>query len=277
VPVLPGQSLVETDFAELPNGDLVIINSSMSSTPGRQRILRTKDGFVPSFMERSSSPVVPESICFIGDELLIGCMRNSKYFWSDDLGLNWYPLEGIPDNIARSKEMYQPWLHHLGDGVVVAAGHYGGDNFVGEVDQYLMLHQFRVQVKQAVAKTNLELSRDFDSSANRWLNRYTLKLQGDGKTLAGKDVEVWFVERDKPGYDSWQKYTLAERLAMGGEILHARTDENGIAKISLPQFDKIESIHHSIQILARFNADRSDTAYKAVTTPVFEFYSNSRY
>src|SRR2546422_6526361 len=38
--------------------------------------------------------------------ILIGCHRPGNYYWSDDLGQNWQPLEGAPSSIEvyRSEE-----------------------------------------------------------------------------------------------------------------------------------------------------------------------------
>jgi hypothetical protein len=207
----------------------------------------------------------------------VGCLRNSKYFWSDDLGLNWFPLDGIPEKITNSREMYQPWIQYLGNGRFASAGHYGGDNFVGEVDQWVMLHLFDVKTAGKTLETRLELVRDFDATARKWLNTYTLKLTADGRPLPGKELEAWFVERDKPGYDSYNRMLLANRMKLGGETAKLTTATDGSAHLDLRRFDSITWMHHTVQLVARFNTDRHDSSYKPAETPQFEFYSISPY
>ena len=277
LPIYAGRAVYETDFVELPSGDLLCINNSIFANPGRQIIYRTQYGFVPGPFERSYSKVVPETVAITEDGLLVGCMRNSRYAWSDDLGLTWFPLEGIPENIAKGRETYQPWIQYLGDGRFANAGHYGGDNFYGELDQYLMIHFFRLEVLRKTKSTHIDLVRDFDGAKSRWRNSYTLKLTCDGQPLPDKELEFWFVERDKPGYGLVDNYTLDDRMKMGGELLRVRTGSDGTARVVLPRLDTITYIHHAIQLVARFNADRGDPDYKPAQTPQFQFYSNARY
>jgi hypothetical protein len=140
-----------------------------------------------------------------------------------------------------------------------------------------MIHSFKVKVLRKTKNAHIELTREFDESKSCWRNAYTLKLTCGGQPLAGKELEFWFVERGKPGYDSWNKMPLEERMKIGGEVLRVRTDENGIARVSLPQLDEVESPHHTTQIVVRYNADRGDPDYKAAQTPQFEFYSKQIY
>jgi hypothetical protein len=274
MPIYGGQTVSETDFIELPSGDLLCINSSIYAHPGRQIIRRSRHGFMPAPFEYVVSGRVPETVCITEGGLLIGCLRNSKYSWSDDLGFTWFPLGGIPEAIVNGKETYQPWIQYIGNGRVVNAGHYGGDNRIGEYDQYIMLHSFQVEVLRNTRTTALELDRNFDSVQSRWSNFYKLTLTADGQPLVGKTVELWFVERDKPGYDSYNKVPLEQRMRAGGELIRAVTDLQGEATIAIPRLDAITNREHTVQMIARFNADRSDGDYKPAQTPQFEFYSN---
>lgn len=277
LPIFAGDVVSETDFVELPDGNLLCVNNSIFGYPGRQILYRSGNKFFPGPFERSASGRVPETVALGLDGLLVGCLRCSQYMWSDDLGLNWRPLAGIPDRIRNSRENYQPWIHHLEDGRFATAGHYGGDDVVGAVDQYLTIHFFRVDVRRRVEKTKLELSRDFDSATARWMNVYHLRLTFDEKPLANKEVEFWYAERDKPGYDPKLRYSLEQRMSMGGRTIRVRTDDNGAAVVRLPELDRIVDIHHSIQLVARFNSDRSDPQYQEAQTPMFENYSYARY
>ncbi len=256
---------------------VICINNSIFADPGRQIIYRTKHGFVPGPFERSYSKLVPETVAITEDNLLVGCMRNSRYAWSDDLGLTWFPLEGIPESITKGLETYQPWIQYLGNGRFANAGHYGHDNFYGEMDQYLMIHFFRVEQLRKTRNTRIDLVRDFDEAKSRWKNAYTLTLTCDGQPLAGKELEFWFVERGKPGYDDAGKLRLEERMRMGGETIRVTTGNDGIARVGIPRLDAITYIHHDIQLIARFNADRRDPEYKPAQTLEFQFYSNQVY
>jgi hypothetical protein len=91
--------------------------------------------------------------------------------------------------------------------------------------------------------------------------------------LPDKEVAFWYVERGQPGYDSFGRYPLEERLTMGGHVLKAHTDPDGKAYIDLSNLDAIRDPHHSIQLLARFNADRVYPEYQPCQTCQFEFYS----
>ena len=46
LPIFGGQYVSETDFVELPGGDLLCINNSFFANPGRQRIYRSADAGV---------------------------------------------------------------------------------------------------------------------------------------------------------------------------------------------------------------------------------------
>jgi hypothetical protein len=274
LPIYAGRVVSETDFVELPSGDLLCINSSIFADPGRQIIHRTRHGFVAGTFEKSDSPVVPETVAITENGLLVGCLRNSHYLWSDDLGRTWFPLEGIPVEIAKGRETYQPWIHYLGEGRFANAGHWGGDNAPGQFDQYVMIHFFNVEVLRKTANTRIELVRDFDEATHRWKNAYTLTLTCDGAPLAGKDLQVWFVERDKPGYDSRGNARLEDRMKAGGELMRVRTGAGGLARFDIARLDAIRNQHYSYQLVARFNADRSDPDYKPAITPEFEFYAD---
>lgn len=277
MPIYAGNMVSETDFTELPSGDLLCINNSIFANPGRQIIYRTRRGFVPGPFERSYSKVVPETIALTEDGLLIGCLRNSHYFWSDDLGLTWNSLEGIPERIAQGKETYQPWIQYLGSGRFANAGHYGGDYFYGEADQYVMIHFFGIEVLRKTKNTRLDLVREFDEGKSRWRNTYDLRLTCEGQPLAGQEIEFWYVENGKPGYDSFGKVPLNDRMKVGGEIIRIRTGADGIAHVVIPRLDVITNIHQSVQMVARFNMDRREPYYKPAQTPQFEFYSNATY
>ena len=280
LPIYGGGNVSETDFVELPSGHLLCINNSIFTHPGRQIVYREDRRFTPGPMEKAlgltrirQPNMVPETVCLTPDGILIGCMRAGSYHWSDDLGRTWQPLTGIPD---IGPEVYQPWIRCLPDGRIACAGHYGRDAPIsGEDrdDQYISIHLFSVEVLRKTGDTKILVERDFDPDSDRWLNTYTLTLLCDDRPLPGKEVEFWYVERDQPGYDSFGRHSLEERLAMGGHLLKVRTGPGGKTHVDLSHLDAIENPHHSIQFVARFNPDRADPEYKPYRTCQFEFYS----
>lgn len=269
--ILNGQNVSETDFVELPDGNLLFVNNSIFAVPGRQIIYRQGKHFTPGPLEKVHSGTVPETICLTEDEVLLGCQRPGIYYWSDDLGLNWQPLEGIPNNV----EVYQPWIQYLGNKKVACAGHLGADDPIHSRDQYISLHTFKIQVLRKTSHTRLWIERGYDEAKQRFLNSYIISLTSSNTLLAGKDIEIWYVARDAPGYDSWNSKPLAERMKAGGKSLTVRTGANGTALLTLPEFDGIENIHASYQIVVRFNPDHRDPDYQPAQLPQLEYYANS--
>jgi hypothetical protein len=206
------------------------------------------------------------------DGLLVGCMRPGSYSWSDDLGQTWQRLDGIPD---CGPEVYQPWVYALADGRVACAGHYGADDPLGGRQQHISLHLFRVKTNRKTLDTAIAVDREFDEAKGRYRNAYTLTLTGGGAPLPGQELEFWYIEAGKAGYDSWNKRPLEERMKRGGEVVTVRTGQDGKARVSLPRLDGVTSLHHSYQLVVRFNARRTDPGYKPAQTPQLEFYANS--
>lgn len=275
LPVLGGQNVSETDFVELPSGDLLLINNNIFPHPGRQFIYRDGNRFTPGPLESVHAGKVPETVCLTKDGILIGCMRAGTYSWSDDLGQTWQPLDGIPQRAPESMQMYQPCINVLPDGRIACAGHFGYDDAMGTRDQYVSVHLFHINVLRKTRDTKIDLVRDFDEAGQKWLNRFTLRLTCGGEPLAGKEMEFWYVERYQPGYDSYNAESLEQRMKEGGHLLKVRTDVAGIAHVALPGMENVTNPHLSYQVVARFNADRSDPDDKPAQTMQFTFYENS--
>jgi hypothetical protein len=271
LPILSGQNVSETDFVELPDGNLLFVNNSIFATPGRQFVYREGDRFTPGPLERVRSGVVPETICLTDEGTLVGCHRPGTYHWSDDLGRNWHPLDGATSTI----EVYQPWIQHLGGGRIACAGHYGGDDPIGGRDQAINLHTFRVEAIRISAPTRLWIDRRFDAATRRFVNAYTISLTAHGAPLADKEIDVWYVARDQPGYDSFNAKPLAERMKAGGKSMKLRTRADGTADLLLPEFEGVPDIHASYQLVIRFNADGNDPDHAPAELPQLEFYANS--
>src|SRR5205814_4250113 len=109
----------------------------------------------------------------------------------------------------------------------------------------------------------------------RFLNSYVISVQSEGAALSNKEVQVWYVARDAPGYDSFNSRPLAERMKTGGKSITLQTGTDGKAKLELPEFDGISSIHASYQMLIRFNSDHKYLDYKSSQLPQLEYYANS--
>lgn len=297
VTIYCGDGVSETDFVELPDGDLLFINNSIFARPGRQLVRRCGRRFVPDTMEKAqhlgSDACVPETVCLTDEGILVGCMRCSRYMWSDDLGLSWWRLQDIPvleggiDNPQR-RECYQPWMHHMGNGLVACAGHLGGDDPIDleasagdssetklvRPDEYINIHFFRVFAESRRADTRIEVDRVCDESAGRWQNTYTVRLTSGGKPLADREIEFWYVMRDQPGYVPFDPPPLTERMKTGGRSVRAMTDENGVAVVDLStEMNSIQSIHQSYQLIARFNAEGTYPDCKPAQTAEINLYA----
>lgn len=275
LPILDGQNVSETDFVELPDGNLLVLNNSIFAKPGRQFVYRDEKRFVPGPLEFVRSGTVPETVCLVEDRLLVGCMRPGAYFWSDDLGETWSPLSGV----AGNGEVYQPWIYALPDGRIVCAGHFGSDDPIGEGRTHandIYLHTFRLQVHRRTKPTRIHMVRDYDAAARKWRNSYTLTLTHEGQAIANKELEFWYAERYQPGYDSFGSVPLEERMKAGGTLVKVQTDKDGIARVRLPErFDAVTNPHLSYQFFARFNRDGGDAEYKPYQTPQLEFYAQA--
>jgi len=289
ISVLCGITPGETDFVELPEGNLLFINCSLWGAAGGTQVVYRKDKrFFPGSFHKATSGLVPETVCIAADGILVGCIRNSDYLWSDDQGRTWWRLQGTKSSL------YQPWIHHLGNGKIACAGHFGADVPIGLLGkpgpynyrEHIGVQTFELKVHRKTRNTKILVARDFDAEKRRWLNGYTVTLRCDDNPLPDKEVEFWYAERwpggkgDTPeAYDPFGLIPLEKRMTLGGKRLKAKTDSMGNAHFSLPDLDKIadenklKELHHSIQVVARFNADRSIPEYKSAQTPQMEFYT----
>jgi hypothetical protein len=158
----------ESDFCELPNGDLFWIHrvehfpdkptkipalaSRMGSEPpefywysDRMQSITRKSGntfvaepAVPTPFRHSGFPAV-----LYTREGLILHLATDGIYWTADVGKSWQRL-----NIPGTE--YYPQALQLPDGKIVCIGHIGGDDVYGTVNQAVFLQTFRLQVsKQA--------------------------------------------------------------------------------------------------------------------------------
>jgi hypothetical protein len=141
----------ESDFAELPDGDLLWIhrvhhysaNGTLLGVDRRQSITRkVGDTFVPE--APSSTP--PFSGGGFPCELMtregvILDLDSNGSHWSSDWGQTWHSLM-LGDESLHT--FYYPKAVQTEDGTIVVVGHLGNDNAYGTVDQSIVMQSFRL-------------------------------------------------------------------------------------------------------------------------------------
>jgi hypothetical protein len=264
VPIYPGVPVTESEFVELPSGDLLFIHAKLfGGKAHRQLIRKTKLGWIPEPME-DVSDAAPETFVRTDEGYLVGASRNSVYVWSDDDGVSWYPLAG-----AKTGE-YQPRALMLPGNRVLFVWHHGGDLPYGQVDEYIGQHTFKVTVEQPRTRSKLALSRVFDEKAGKYICAFDATLTSeDGKPIANRPIEFSIVGRDQPGYEPFGGAMPWEH----GSKKTATTDAKGVARVEYPDQQKVTSIHQTYQIAARFDPDRKDAEYAPATSLMVEYYA----
>jgi hypothetical protein len=258
--ILPGILAAEPDFVELPNGDLLIINSLVQhGAAARQYIHKTRQGWVPGPVFKIEPDAVPESVCCTSDGLLVGSRRCGPYSCSNDEGDTWYEIEGLP--ICG----YQPRTIELKDGRFLTAWHMYGDCCFGEYDQFVGAHIFSLE-RTMPGRTKLELWRDLNEKKTKYLNSFTATLTADGKPIPGRKV-VFTIQhryRDTYGYGT---ASTPEPYP-----LEAVTDREGQAQVHLEYFDRERQIHSSYSIRASFTPGENDLALAPCESSRIEVY-----
>ena len=253
--VFPGLTSNEFDFVELPGGDLLFIGSTIQTgRPVRQTVRRTSTGYFndPMMSINRGAPqtregwegqqgIVPEAVTITKDGLLIGALRCKPYTCSNDLGENWYEIEGAPDSL------YQPMCDMLPDGRFITVGHYMGDPAFGEYDMYIGTHTFRVDASAIPEPTRLDFKRDLSEDGNQYVNQFSATLTSDGTPVAGQRIELrvkqtWLPDRRHNTQD----------ITESDDVRIAVTDEHGRACFRLTDKDRIPHIHDGYQVMANF-------------------------
>jgi hypothetical protein len=265
LPVYPGVPCTETDFCELPTGDLLFIHNQMfgGGKAHRQLVRKTKYGWVPEAMEECDS-AAPEIFVRTKDGYLVGASRNAPYVWSDDDGMSWYPLEGIPNC------EYQPRAMLLPDDRLLFVWHKGGDLPYGQADEYIGQHTFRLKVAEPRTRTRLKLARVYDAKLNKYICAFDATLTTEkGEPIAGKPVEFSLVARDAAGYEPFGGGTPW----VHGSKKVAKTNAEGVARVDYPEQQEITNIHQTFQVAARFDPERTDKVYQRATSLTIEYYA----
>ena len=262
--IYPGQPVTESDFCELPSGDLLFLHHRMySGKCHRQFLKRTALGFVPEMMEEVAANA-PEIFVRTNEGYLVGASRNGPYLWSDDNGMNWYPVEGARDC------GYQPRAVLMDDGRVLFCWHKGADLAYGEQDMWIGQHTFRLQVENPRAATQLRLARVKDEAQERYTCAFTALLTtADGTPVPGQPVQFSVVGRWEPGYEDFG----GSKPWVEGKVTLATTNRDGVARVDYPEQNEVTDIHKSFQICARFNPDGDIAGYLPATSTVWEYYA----
>jgi hypothetical protein len=265
IPIYPNLPVTETDFVELPSGDLLFIHAGLfaNGKAHRQIVRKTTRGWVPEEMEEVGS-AAPEIFVRTSSGYLVGASRNAPYVWSEDDGMTWQPVEDIP------RGEYQPRALLLKDGRIIFAWHKGGDLPYGQADQYIGQHTFKLQVAEPRPRSQLKLTRAFDAKRQKYICAFdALLTTTDGKPIAGKAVEFSIVARDAAGYEP---FGGAMPWVQGAKQT-VTTDANGVARVSYPEQEAITDIHRTFQIAARFDPQREDAQYLPSTSLTIEYYA----
>jgi hypothetical protein len=263
--IFQGVPATEVDFCEMPNGDLLFTQHGQfdHGNAHRQIVRKTKLGYVPDQMEKSSGNA-PEIFVRTKEGYLVGASRNAPYVWSDDDGVNWYPLADIPNC------EYQPRAMLLDDDRILFTWHHGGDLPYGQVHEYIGSHTFKLKVDQVKQRTKLTLSRVFDKDKGKYVCAFDAKLiTSEGKPVAGKPIEFAIVGRGEAGYEEFGGSKPWEK----GKRQVAKTDANGIARVVYPDQDAITDIHRTFQIAARFDPERQDGEFSPAASLTIEYYA----
>jgi len=168
--LMPGNvgACEESDFCELPNGDLFWVHRSqhfpdhktdisplaarMAPDPpssywysDRMQSIARKvgDTFVPDPPTAAPFPHSGFPAVLWTREGVILHLDNVESHWSADTGKTWHKLMVGDKPVCTS---YYPQAIQMADGRVVCIGHAGGDDVYGDGDQSIVQHTFRLSV-----------------------------------------------------------------------------------------------------------------------------------
>jgi hypothetical protein len=251
--VLPRTEGHEFDFVELPDGQLLFFLSSIQSNqPARQIVRREEGRFVNDPMmdvrrgattdEDPCGGFTPETIVVRSDGLLIGGRRGSPYVCSNDLGENWYEIEGAPP------AEYQPMMVLLPDDRVLTVWHHGGDTALGEYDMFIGTHGFRVEA-DLPQPTRLTLERELSADGKQYVNTFRARLSAGSEPVPGRTVELRVRNTWRPQPDGRENPVS---VFDSPDVRRSMTDEKGIARFELNDKAVINDLHHNYGLAATF-------------------------
>jgi photosystem II stability/assembly factor-like uncharacterized protein len=265
IPIFPNVPVTESDFCELPTGDLLFIQNEMfaGGTAHRQLIRNTKRGWVPEEMEPVDK-LAPEIFVRTNEGYLVGASRNAPYVWSEDDGLTWQAVEDIKSG------QYQPRALLLKDNRILFLWHKGGDLPYGQADMYIGQHTFKLQVVDPRPRSQLKLARVFDEKAQKYICAFDATLTTtDGNPISNKSIEFSIVARGAAGYEPFGGATPW----VHGSKQTITTDATGVARAIYTDQSAVTDIHQTYQLAARFDPQREDPAYLPATSLTIEYYA----
>jgi hypothetical protein len=271
----PGELVSEPDFVELPSGDLLFVYAETGAAPGvqlRQKFIKVAHGFVPGPVFEVVCGWAPERFVRTRSGLLVGAQRGAVYSCSNDEGASWHQIHGAPDC------NYQPRTVELADGRLLTSWHIGGDNFFGELDQWVGTHVFRLEV-DLPEPTMLALARTLNNAGSRYTNIYEVTLTQGSLPLPDRTVHFAFHRaRPVPG-----DYNKARDPREAGTRRTAVTDDAGRARLDLSEYEKAPDtpnphvfdtgqMHMHYRVTAWFEPDPADPAVPACRSEVYSAY-----
>ena len=269
----PGDLVNEPDFVELPSGDLLFVYSQSGGEPHvqlRQKFFRTTSGYVPGPVFDIVCGHAPERMVRTRDGLLVGAMRMGDYMCTNDEGATWYKIHGLP------RCEYQPRIIELADGRLLTSWHIGGDNFFGELDQWVGTHVFRLEANLP-EPTRLVLARSKNAENTKFINAFEVTLTQGNRPLAGKTV--YFAYHRQPHDD----YRCTYDPRQAGTQRTAVTDENGKARLDLSEYGKPPTgrkptifdtgqMHMHYRVTAWFDSDVAESGLPPCRSDVYCAY-----
>ena len=255
--VLSSVRASESDFVELPDGRLLIINSSVQlGAQTRQFVHRISTGFVCDPVIRIEgagfdsdnvqSGIVPETVEISPDGLIAGARRGSEYACSNDLGKTWHVISGVPEC------NYQPQSVWLSDGRLLTAWHLGTDSALGQQDMCIGSHSFRIQANLP-PPTQLTLVRSLSADGSQYVNTHRARLTGGGNPISGKTIQLHVKRSWNP--DGTYNTTPIDQAE---DVRTGVTDQNGVVEFTLDQFNITSDIHLFYFVEASFTPEPND-------------------
>jgi hypothetical protein len=148
----------ESDFCELPNGDLFFVHRAEHYSPTDK-----KDVYKYNYSDRMQSIVSKQGTTFVPGKCEVCPFGHSGYpavlytqekiilhlgqtgvHWTGDLGNTWRQVKNSPVT------GYYPKALQLKDGTIVCVAHSGGDDEYGKFDKAIIQQTFRLKFLNAV-------------------------------------------------------------------------------------------------------------------------------
>lgn len=266
--ILPGVGAHEYDFVELADGSLLFIAGDIQATPvARQIVKKQGNGYINGTLYgiRRGAPqdpqrnpqggFVPESMVILPDGLIVGSRRNRPYSCSNDLGENWFEIDGLPASL------YQPYMLLLPDGTIANFGHKGGDSAFGQEDMYIGADFFTVDNTLPKAG-KLSLIRELTADGSHYENRFSARFTVGDVPVPGQPLTFRFT----PVWNTDGSVNAAPQESAPIQLT-ALTDETGTASAMVPQFDHIGDIHFYYNVDVAYLPSGS-TAYQPCAGPL---------